>query len=267
MSTFSASHATFTQEQAVWLSNYYKSCHSDYTPDFQEEDTLIHFSANYLDRKFTEGSETFIKRNGQEEKHFIKTDVVIAFMNGLHMIREAVAVYCDSYDYIDSYGPFSPLYARFFKAQIAYPIEYHCIFHEDEYLTYFDDFDDLLAVVQRAQLWSIFMIAALHCLALYDGLSPAEVCATLPPLNHGHLFLARRSHHRVLEEQAAIMANAHQAWDLPTPPYSPVIYSESPGWLSSDEEDALPSPPSPIEADDEFSFSSEENVDNEMDNF
>ena len=144
---------------------------------------------------------------------------------------------------------------------------YHCIFSEDEYLAPFDDFDDLLAVVQRAQLWSIFMIAALHCLALYDGLSPAEVCATLPPLNHGHLFLARRSHHRVLEEQAALMANPHQAWDLPTPPYSPVIHHKSPGWLPSDEEVALPSPPSSAEADNEFSFRSEEDVVSDVDSF
>ena len=63
------------------------------------------------------------------------------------------------------------------------------------------------------------------------------------------------------------MANPHQAWDLPTPPYSLVIQPVSPGWLPSDEEDALPSPPSPTEADDKFSFSSKEDVATDVDSF
>lgn len=256
-----------SKDQAVWLSNFYKTCHTDYIPEFQSDDSLLHYSANILDRKFSMGYETFRRTSGDAEMHFIKTDVVLSIMDGLHQIRDSIACYCNTYDYIDEYGPFSLLYTRFFKAQIAWPTEYHCIFDQDEYLRPFDDFSDLLVVVQRAQLWSIFMVAALHCLALWDGISPAEVCVSLPPINQGHLLLARRSHCRVLEEQAALMANPNQDWDLPSPPFSPVYQPASPipGFYdyaaspSSLDEDSLPSPPS--FADDEMSPDSWDNSD------
>jgi hypothetical protein len=182
-------------------------------------------------------------------------------MDGLHQIRDSVACYNDAYEHINDYGPFSPLYSRFNKAQIHFPTEYYCIFDVDEYLCPFDDLSDLFIPVQRAQLWSIFMIAALHCLALSDGISPLDVCTTLPPINQGHLLLARRSHDRVLEEQAALLANPNQDWDISdplSPIYSPTSTgsSSNPGTFNlvaypSPPEDAYPSPTS--FADDEMS--------------
>ena len=260
MSTSICSSEPVTKDQAVQLGNFYRTCHTDYVPDFQSDDSLLHSSPNILDRKFRMGYETFRKFSGDEERHFIKTDVILSMFDGLQQVRDTIASYCNTYDYIDSYGPFSPLYTRFFKAQISWPTEYHCIFDQDEYLCPFDTFGDPLVVVQRAQLWSIFMIASLHCLALWDGVSPADICITLPPLNQGHLLLAHRSHNRVLEEQAALMVNPNQDWDwdIPEPPYLPVYQPTSPGFLdyaevSSPLDEDSPASLSSSFADDELS--------------
>ena len=76
---------------------------------------------------------------------------------------------------------------------------------------------------------------------------------------HNNLLLARRSHNRVLEEQAALLSNPNQDWDwdLPEPPCLPVYQPALPGLLDYSkvlfsDEDASGSPYS-FFADDKLS--------------
>ena len=228
-----------SKEKAIWLSNLFKRCLTAYRADFQRDSTPLQYSSNILERKFRIGTEVYSRRLQGIKVFKIKTDVILSLLDAMYQIRDNVASYCETQDYLDDYGPFSPLYSRFFKLHIVWPTEYHVLFNTDTYLTSFDDFDHLLSVVQQAQLWAVFTMATLHCSALWDGFSPADIRIMLPSVNIGHLIFAQCSYYRVLEEQSALMNNFSQDWDWDLPvqesPYSPAYIPTSPPTETQDE--------------------------------
>jgi hypothetical protein len=172
-----------------------------YSPVHQREETFAHFSPNILECIFREGTEYQYHHshfgNGSairpvdSEMYQMEYWAASALADACLQVCSLIASYCNKTAYLDTYGPFSLIYTRFFEAGIKYPPEPHDIFHYSEYLVVHNSLEGLLDHIHRAQLWALWMITALHCLALYDGLTVAETCRQLPNLPVAQLELAK----------------------------------------------------------------------------
>ncbi|KAB5587698.1 hypothetical protein CTheo_8860 [Ceratobasidium theobromae] len=211
----STSSTPLSKEQAVWLSEYYEQCHEAYKPVFHRLPTRASLSPNILERIFRPNLEYEVLHHYWhaedeeplvQETYRIKSWAVSALVDACLQVRDVVADYCGTSQHKDSYGPFSLLYQKFIYAGIKYPREPTYIFDEMYFQDEYDTLDRLVNHVHSAQLWGIFMITALHCLALYDGLPPCELRSQLPDLPMSQLVLARNA-------SFAKQLKVHSDWD------------------------------------------------------
>jgi hypothetical protein len=199
-----ASLTPYSPDQAKWMAEYYDRARLAYIPVFMRSPSRSNLSPNILERVFREKIEYEVihhpyfddpsfSPNPVESLYHIKRHAAEALAEACCQVRDLVADYCGVRHHLDHYGPFSLLYLRFVEAGIKYPPEPHSIFHRDDFLCVYPDFESMVGHIQKAQLWGIFMMVSLHCLALYDGISPYDVRLMLPNLPINHLLKAREA--------------------------------------------------------------------------
>lgn len=206
----------FNRVKGLMLSLHYGKCFSAYGKTLLgATDGLFYHSPNILERKFRNGIEYYqvIHTDGWEEFRLTHTSVM-ALIDGLEQVRDVVGRYCDSMAHIEDYSPWSPLYNRFRESSVAYPLEPLHTFEPNWWSGSFSSETELQQAITKVQVWAMWMIAALHCLALYDGKDNLE----LPPLSCAHLAAAQHAWHE--EELRAGRVQELQIEGLKSPPPS-----------------------------------------------
>lgn len=248
------------RSDAIRLAEYYDKTRLAYSPLFHRFPTRSNLSPHILERIFREGIEYNVFRSASikgpaygpqmDELWQIEPWAASALADACLQVRYVVADYCGKMEYLhNSFGPFSLIYTRFMEAGIKYPPEPHCIFNQGDYVNLYGSFEDMIHQVHKAQLWGMWMIISLHCLALYDGKTPAECLRDLPNFPNQQICAAKEAL-KALEEgehawQDHYGALNHGQSAPPTPTPSPV---SSPGLSAPCTDDHLygvSNPPTP----------------------
>ncbi|QRV72262.1 hypothetical protein RhiJN_00276 [Ceratobasidium sp. AG-Ba] len=144
-------------------------------------------SANILERKFRDGIEIYFgKEEGwYREGWYLMDGANFALVDALLQVRDAVGTYCndsslaESYDLEDFSGN-GPLYERFRKAGIAFPLEPEKGFDCEDWRVPRASMADLIFDVVRSQIWGLQMICSLHSLAQFEGRLKQAVLPSFP---------------------------------------------------------------------------------------
>ncbi|QRV83041.1 hypothetical protein RhiJN_11057 [Ceratobasidium sp. AG-Ba] len=144
-------------------------------------------SANILERKFRDGLEIYFgKEEGwYREGWYLMDGANFALVDALLQVRDAVGTYCndsslaESYDLEDFSGN-GPLYERFRKAGIAFPLEPEKGFDCEDWRVPRASMADLIFDVVRSQIWGLQMICSLHSLAQFEGRLKQAVLPSFP---------------------------------------------------------------------------------------
>ncbi|QRV97013.1 hypothetical protein RhiJN_25032 [Ceratobasidium sp. AG-Ba] len=144
-------------------------------------------SANILERKFRDGIEIYYgKEEGPyREGWYLMEGANLALVDALLQVRDAVGSYnsdsslAESYDQ-DNFSGNGPLYERFRKAGIAFPLEPEKGFDAEDWRVPRATMADLIFDVVRSQIWGLQMICSLYSLAQFEGRLKMAVLPSFP---------------------------------------------------------------------------------------
>jgi hypothetical protein len=192
MATFTPSSTSF-QGYARWLSVYNGRACMAYSKKYREEpSTQAYLSPFILERRFREEIEVFHEPFDGIEKWFLAESTIHSLTDALEQVRDCVGRYCGTMDHIFTYGPDSPLYSRLRDCGILYPSEPENVLNPIWWQAQrFNSLELLHTEVCHAQLWGQWMIHALYCLGIYDGLDVRKDMDKLPPCSLYHLCRAQ----------------------------------------------------------------------------
>jgi hypothetical protein len=135
-----------------------------------------------LERHFREEIEVFHEPFDGVEKWFLAESTIHLLTDALEQVRDCVGHYCGTMDHIFTNGPNSPLYSCLRDCGIHYPAEPDNVLNPIWWQAQcFNSLELLHTEVCHAQLWGQWMIHALYCLGIYDGLDVRKDMDKLPP--------------------------------------------------------------------------------------
>lgn len=146
-------------------------------------------SPHILERKFRDGIEIYHVEgdNGFPGEWFLTSTTAVSLVDALMQVRDVVGNACgtleDSIGHEDEYSTSDPLYIQFRAAGVMYPFEPTGIFETKSWERSFATLPDLVEKVACAQVWAMWMIAALHALI---GAQGHDHLAILPPFPCAH---------------------------------------------------------------------------------
>ncbi|EUC56267.1 hypothetical protein RSOL_168070, partial [Rhizoctonia solani AG-3 Rhs1AP] len=154
----------------------------------------LYLSPNILERRMTLGVEILQEESPEEPgtmSFYLTSSVCQALSDALAQVCLIIGTFVGYPDWEElECGPDSaPLYEQFVMFNIAYPSEPTNMSHDYMVTKYFTSYDEACDYVVERQVWAMFMISALHCLAMAKGWTEYERLK-LPAEYEDHVHIA-----------------------------------------------------------------------------
>ncbi|KAF8594099.1 hypothetical protein BDV93DRAFT_565796 [Ceratobasidium sp. AG-I] len=190
---------TLKSAQAVMESVDFSKFFTVYTSEMRQGEGLFFASPSILERKFRDGVELYKVKpeNSDKDEWCITSSAANALVDALLQVRDVVGNHCgtlaESTGHPAEYTVDDPLYRRFREIGLLYPLEPAGIFEIKTWEKGFPTLPDLVQKVVCAQIWAMWMIAVLHCLAKADDLDHMDI---LPPFPCAHFARAWKGYEK-----------------------------------------------------------------------
>lgn len=205
----------YAKARSVLLSHYYGRCFAAYRKKMGVGRGFFYLCPNILERKFREGIEIVChsEEDGWDEWS-LSYPTIYALSDALEQVRDVVARFSGTMEHLSDYSSWSPLYSRFREAGIMFPIQPSFAFDDHFWEGKFSSLHSLNSAVLDVQIWAMWMMWSLHCLALWDGVDSRTAAYTLPPTSCAHLAAARQALAEVELENEGAIRQDHEEYSV-----------------------------------------------------
>ena len=187
-------HSTYPLQvaQAVMESVDFSKFFTVYSSQMRQGEGLFFASPSILERKFRDGVEIYKAKVDDQDEWFVTSVTANALVDALLQVRDVVGNHCgtltESTGHPDKFTVSDPLYRRFREVGLLYPLEPAGIFEVKTWEKGFPTLPDLVQKVVCAQIWAMWMMAVLHCLAKAEDLEHMDVLPPFPCAHFAHAW-------------------------------------------------------------------------------
>ena len=181
MIDYVASGRRLTPAMAKWYADYCTRLISAMHPVMGRGQGLVFQSPSVLERRLRQGIELHQERGDVKPYWLISNATIGGICDALLQTHDVVARFCHTEAHLEDYRANSTLYEILDQAGITYmPEPYQLMFRKSFWDWHYDTTFQFYGLFTKCQQWSLSMIVALHCLAMFQGHSPRECIELLP---------------------------------------------------------------------------------------